>query len=183
MCRAGAEIRRGVGLLWSCQTTGRDLFWLTVVLLAGLSGCGARYHIEQLTDQKMLQCCDKRRIQHARALESYPDSSQATIALIKGLKDPDPAVRYVSAEALQAHLLYAPSPQLRRKVYEGLTDALDDTSFGEVCTFLPLLPIGVSGHTGSVRSRALLTLTDVTRVDFGFDKAKWEQYFADLAAQ
>lgn len=141
-------------------------------LEAPISGCTAGYHIRRI------EADAPGTYYHAHKLGKYPPNKRAEEVLIDLLENSDdPADKYFAAEALDRHLGADPDGDNYDRGLHALVGVLDDKRTARVSwpIFGPFLP-GVSGHTGSVRARALLTLTLNTDMDFGFEQECWREW-------
>lgn len=146
--------------------------WFMASVIMGSCACGPAYHASRLREAALR----KERIPDIRALGRWYRSDLATRALIGALGDPDPAIRFFAAEALETHLSVGMKAATRVECVRALVRLLDDREFGRYTIWIiPLVPVGGSAKTGSVRSRALLTLTETHGIDLGLDRKAWEQ--------
>ncbi len=138
-----------------------------------IAGCGPGYYIEKIQRSSG----DRGWLVHK--LADYPRDEHVTVFLIDLLGEENPAVRYFAAESLDRHIKHC-GKELAVRALTGLIAILDDSRIAMVSwpAYGPFLP-GMSGFTGSVRSRALLTLTIATNKDFGFDQEAWNAYMRE----
>lgn len=130
-------------------------------------GCDARYHTNRIRGGNF-------RISDIQALASHNRDPNATATLASLLRHRSPAIRYFAAEALDNHLFSDADNRTESiDACHGLIGLLDDKNMFSYCLIGPL----TSGcyRTGSVRARALLTLTHSFLKDEGFDKDAWMQ--------
>lgn len=138
-----------------------------VALLAGAvsAGCGPERVIHRIESGRF-------RIADIQALGGYYRYPRATHGLISLLGHDRAAYRYFAAEALQNHVSIGTSEHMLAAC-RALVDVLDDT---KVATYSSTAYLGTGlAVAGSVRARALLTLTHGLIEDHGFDGDAWHR--------
>ncbi len=140
---------------------------LAIVLLS--LGCQMQQHVQRL--DTLSDSDAGRRITSARALARYHGEA-VTNALINALSDDDAAVRFFASESIASSGICC-ERQFDLAV-QRLVNLLDDRSRGRYST--KSWGTYVENTTGSVRARALLTLTILTHADYGFEKASWKDW-------
>jgi hypothetical protein len=165
----------------SCVTSGRAFrtclaFLAAMVFTLNAVGCGSDYYIGRIESQP-----DRSNSWHVYKLREYPRDERVTRFLIELLNRDEPGTRYYAAEALDAHLMWC-STETRVCALMRLTSILDDARFALVSWPIhgPLSPGGSKFTESSVRIRALTTLANATRRDFGFDENAWRKYIETL---
>ncbi len=143
----------------------------TIVVAAGMSGCSPGSHVSRVKDAALGQ----RRIFDIQALAKLSCRPDVQEALITLLQDPDPAIKYYAARALEAHPI-SDAGRLRR-AGRALARLLADRSRGPYCALAPN-GLVVCGCTPSLRARAMMTLVEITGEDYGFDQFAWQEYLA-----
>lgn len=132
-----------------------------------LVGCSSAVYIRRINDGAY-------RVSDVKALSRFwRDDESATQTLCFALKSKNAAVRYFAAQSLEPHLA---AGQAKERLYacRALVAILHDTATGTYDIWYRFGP--GSAITGSVRSRALLTLTGALGKDFGLDREAWEAY-------
>ncbi len=172
-------------MLTSISTTCRAGVWLAVFELLACTGCGPEAHIQRLQSTSM----GGARVEDVRALRGYVGQPRVAEALIGALDDPDPAVRFFSAEVITDHIPRM-NDQMRQRALSALVNCLEQNCMGFYTDWsgvpkvpligVPLVPVGTNTLTGSIRARALLTLTEATGIDCGFDRSAWRKRIASL---
>jgi hypothetical protein len=133
------------------------------------ASCGREYHIRRLYNTQL----GSGRVRDIIELTRGRLDIESQDAIVCALQDRSATVRYFAAALLEAPRL-ADDGQRGRLVH-ALSELLDDNHCGTYERKVGLFGAALV-KTGTIRARALLSLTTLVPVDFGFDKEAWRTY-------